>query len=139
MACEGLTTLSGQRAWQIYFRQRPDKPNTTRAYSVGMNGPSHPVALKGRAWFLRDTYQILALQADLIDTIPDIQLTVDHTTVEYGPVHFSSRGVYMWLPQTAELYTEFKGKRIHQRMNFDNYLLFAVDDKQNVSAPKISP
>ena len=42
----------------------------------------------------------------------------------------------MWLPQTAELYTEFKGKRIHQRMTYDNYLLFAVDDKQKVSAPK---
>jgi hypothetical protein len=136
MACEGLATSNGQRAWQIYFRQRPDKPNTIRAYSMGMNGPSHPVALKGRAWFLADTYQILALQADLIDAIPDIQLSVDHTTVEYGPVHFSSRAVYMWLPRTAELYTEFKGKRIHQRMNYDNYLLFAVDDKQKVSSPK---
>ncbi len=139
MTCEGLATLNGQRAWQIYFRQRPDKPNTTRSYSMGRNGPSHPVALKGRAWFLENTYQILALQADLIDAIPEIQLTVDHTAVEYGPVHFNSRGVDMWLPQTAELYTEFKGKRIHQRMTYDNYLLFAVDDKQKVSAPNISP
>jgi hypothetical protein len=67
----------------------------------------------------------------LIDAIPEIQLTVDHTAVEYGPVHFNSRGVEMWLPQTAELYTEFKGKRIHQRMTYDNYLLFEVDDKES--------
>jgi hypothetical protein len=139
MKCEGLAVLDGQQAWQIYFRQRPDKPNTIRSYSMGKNAPAHPVALKGRAWFLADTYQILALQADLIDTIPEIQLTVDHTTVEYGPVHFSSRGIYMWLPQTAELYTEFKGKRIHQRMNYDDYLLFAVDDQQKVSSPKVTP
>jgi hypothetical protein len=139
MACEGLANLNGQRAWQIYFRQRPDKPNTTRAYRIGRNGPSHPVALKGRAWFLENTYQILILKTDLIKAIPDIQLTVDHTTVEYGPVHFSSRGVDMWLPQNAELYTEFKGKRIHQRMTYDNYLLFAVDDKQKVSSPNIGP
>jgi hypothetical protein len=139
MTCEGLATLNGQRAWQVYFRQRPDKPNAIRAYSVGRNGPSHPVALKGRAWFLENTYQILALQADLLNAIPDLQLTLDHTTVEYGPVHFSSRGVDMWLPQTAELYTELKGKRIHQRMTYNNYLLFAVDDKQKVLSPNMSP
>jgi hypothetical protein len=106
---------------------------------MGRNGPSHPVALKGRAWFLENTYQILALQADLLNAIPDLQLTLDHTTVEYGPVHFSSRGVDMWLPQTAELYTELRGKRIHQRMTYNNYLLFAVDDKQKVLSPNMSP
>jgi hypothetical protein len=47
MTCDGLATLNGQRAWQIYFRQRPDKPSTTRAYSMGRNGPCLPVALKG--------------------------------------------------------------------------------------------
>ena len=38
-----------------------------------------------------------------------------------------------------EEFVEFKGKRIHQRMTYDNYLLFAVDDKQKVSSPNISP
>jgi hypothetical protein len=139
MKCEGLAALNGQRTWQIYFRQRADKPNRIRAYRIGANGPSHSIALKGRAWFDADTYQIVRLEADLIDAYPDIQLTVDHTAVEYGPVHFSSRGVDMWLPQTAELYSDFRGKRIHQRESFSNYLLFAVDDKQKVSLPNSSP
>jgi hypothetical protein len=138
MKCEGLATLNGQPAWQVYFRQRPDKPNRLRAYRFGVSGEPHPVALKGRAWFVADTYQILSLQADLVDALPDIQLTVDHTAIEYGPVHFA-RGVDMWLPQTAELYSDFRGKRIRQRMIYSNYLLFAVDDKQRVSEPKISP
>ena len=139
MRCEGLSTLNGKRTWQVYFRQRADKPNRIRAYSTGVSNLSHPVALKGRAWFDAGTYQIVRLQADLIDTLPDIRLTVDHTAIEYGPVHFSSRGVDMWLPQTAELYSDFRGRRIHQRVNYSNYLLFAVDDKQKVSEPKISP
>jgi hypothetical protein len=138
MRCE-LATLNGQRTWQIYFRQRADQPNRIRAYTIGVNGPSHPIALKGRAWFDADTYQIVSLEADSIDVHPDIQLTVDHTSIEYGPVHFSSRGVDMWLPQTAELYSDFRGKRIHQREIFSNYLLFSVDDKQKVSSPKTSP
>ena len=138
MRCEGLANLNGQRAWQIYFRQREDKPNQNRSYRIGENGRPHPVAMKGRAWFVADSYQVVGLQTDLIDTLPDIRLTVDHTDIEYGPVHFSSRGVDMWLPQTAEVYCDLKGRRIHQRMSFNNYLLFAVDDKQQISLPKTS-
>jgi hypothetical protein len=139
MNCEGLATLNGKPAWQVYFRQRADKPNRIRSYRIGLNGRSHPVALKGRAWFVADSYQIVGLQADLIATLPDIKLTVDHTAIEYGPVHFSTRDVDMWLPQTAEVYSDWRGKRIHQRMSFSNYLLFAVDDKEKISSPKIDP
>ena len=139
MKCEGLANWNGQRAWQIYFRQRADKPNRIRSYKIGLNSPSHPVALKGRAWFLADTFQIVGMQTDLIDTLPDIRLTVDHATVQYGPVHFSSRGVDMWLPQTAELYSDSRGKRIHRRLSFTNYLLFAVDDRERISEPKTEP
>jgi hypothetical protein len=136
MRCEGLVSRKGQTTWQIYFQQRADKPNTTRSYSFGPSRRSYIVALKGRAWFAADSYQIVSLQTDLIAPIPDIQLTVDRAYVEYGPVHFSSKGVDMWVPQTAELYSDLRGKRVHQRMNFGNYLLFSVDDKQKISAPK---
>jgi len=139
MKCEGLANFNGKPAWQIYFRQRADKPNRIRSYKIGENGPSHPVALKGRAWFVADSYQIIGLQTDLIEALPDLRLTVDHAAVEYGPVHFSSRGVDMWLPQTAELYCDLRGKRLHRRLSFTDYLLFAVDDKEKISLPKISP
>src|SRR6516162_3552892 len=139
MTCEGLSTWNGKRSWQIYFRQRSDRPNKIRSYKIGMNGPSYPVALKGRAWFVADSYQIAGLQADLIHTLPDIRLKIDHTSIEYSPVHFSSRGVDMWLPQTAEVYSDMRGRKIHQRLSFSNYLLFAVDDKQQISPPKTIP
>jgi hypothetical protein len=51
MTCEGLVYRKGQPTWQIYFRQRADKPNTTRPYSLGPSRRSYLVALKGRAWF----------------------------------------------------------------------------------------
>jgi len=136
MRCEGLTTLNGKPAWQIYFRQRADKPNRIRAYRIGERGPSYPVALKGRAWFAADSYQIAGLQTDLINALPDIRLLVDHTAIEFGPVHFSSRNEEIWLPQNAEVYSDLKGRRFHQRMTFSDYLLFAVDDRQKVSPPK---
>jgi hypothetical protein len=139
MKCEGLTTLNGERAWQIYFRQRDDKPNNTRVYTIGMKRLDYPIDLKGRAWFIADSYQIAALQTDLIKPIPDIQLAVDRTAIEYGPVHFASRDVDMWLPRNAELYSDRKKRRFHERLSFSNYLLFAVDDKQKISSPSTDP
>ena len=136
MTCEGLANLHGQPAWQIRFRQKADKPNRIRSYRLGLNGPTYLAPLEGRAWFSSDNYQILKLNADLIGPIPEIELTVDHTAVEYGPVHFS-HGDDMWLPKTAELYSDLKHKRIHQLMNFNQYQLFAVDDSQKISVPKL--
>jgi len=136
MSCEGLGQWNGIPAWQVHFRQRPDKPNTIRGYQIGENGPSYPVALRGRAWIARDSYQIIRLEADLVAALPEIRLFTDHTVVEYGPVRFQSRNVEMWLPQSAELYSEWRGKRMHRRHSFSNYILFSVDEKESISKPK---
>ena len=138
MRCEALTPVNGQDAWQIRFRQRSDRPSRIRSYSVGA-GPAYPVDLEGRAWFTASTFQIIRLEADLARKIPQIQLTVDRTAAEYGPVHFQSRGIDIWLPQTVELTSERRGKRFHERIEFSNYLLFAIDNKQQIAAPKSKP
>jgi len=39
----------------------------------------------------------------------------------------------------AELYCDLRGKRLHRRLSFTDYLLFAVDDKEKISLPKTSP
>jgi tetratricopeptide (TPR) repeat protein len=136
MACEGLTRWNGKPAWQVHFRQRRDKPNRIRSYRLGMDGPSYPVALKGRAWIFADSFQIARLETDLIAPVPQIKLVADHTAIEYGPVHFQNRNVEMWLPQSAEVFYDWRGKRIHRRHSFSNYLLFSVDEKQKISEPK---
>jgi hypothetical protein len=136
MSCEGLTRWNGGLAWLVHFRQRSDKPNRVRSYKIGVSGPSYAIALKGRAWIAADTFQISRLETDLIAPVPQIRLVADHTAIEYGPVHFKNRKVDMWLPQTAEVYFDWKGRRVHRRHSFNNYLLFAVDEKQRIAAPK---
>src|SRR2546429_3124886 len=127
MTCEGLTRWNGTCALPIYFRQRRDKPNTVRSYRLGLEGPSYPVALKGRAWILRDSFDIARLETDLIAPVPQIKLVADHTAIEYGPVRFHIPDAEMWLPQSAEVYYDWRGKRIHRRHSFSHYLLFVVD------------
>ena len=136
MSCEGLAKWNGRPAWQMHFRQRPDKPNTIRAYKLGENGPSHAVALRGRAWIAADSYQIVRMETDLVAKLPEIKLLADHTIVDYGPVRFKNRNVEMWLPQVAEVYFDWRGQRVHRRHSFDNYMLFSVDEKQKIAEPK---
>lgn len=136
MTCEGLTRSHGVPAWQIYFRQRADKPNTIRTYQIGSQGPTYPAALKGRAWISADNFQIVRLETELVGPLPQIRLVADRAAIEYGPVHFQSRNLDMWLPQAAEVFYDWRGRRSHRRHSFKNYLLFSVDDKQQISAPK---
>ncbi len=137
MSCEGLGRWNGRFAWQVHFRQRPDKLNTIRAYKFGENGPAYPVALRGRAWIAADTYQIVRMETDLVAPLPQIRLVTDHTLVDYGPVHFKKGNVEMWLPQNAELYCDWRGKRMHRRLSYSSYMLFSVDEKQRISEPKM--
>jgi tetratricopeptide (TPR) repeat protein len=136
MQCEGLAHWNGALAWQVHFRQRPDKPIRDRAYRFAVSGPAYPVALKGRAWIAADSYQIVRLETDLVAPLPEIRLFADHTAIEYSAVHFHKQNVDMWLPSTAEIFYDLKGRRIHRRHSFSNYMLFSVDDKQRISGPK---
>jgi len=136
LSCEGLGQWNGTPAWQVHFRQRPDKPNTIRSYRIGENGPSYPVALRGRAWIAAYSYQIVRMETDLVNTLPEIRLFVDHTVVEYGPVRFKNRDVEMWLPQSADVYCDWRGKRMHRRHSLSDYMLFSVDEKQQISEPQ---
>jgi Tetratricopeptide repeat len=136
LTCEGLARRNGRLAWQVHFRQ--SRPNSLRAYKIGINGPSYPVSLKGRAWIAADSYQIVRLETNLVRPVPEIRLADEHTVIEYGPVRFRERNVDMWLPQSAEVYSDLRGRRFHLRHSFSKYLLFSVDDKQTISTPKVA-
>lgn len=136
MTCEGLARANGGLAWQVHFRQRQGKPNELKTYQIGINGPSYSVGLKGRAWISADNFQIVRMETDIVGPVPQIKLLAEHTTVEYGPVNFRQGNVNLWLPQSAEVYFDWRGRQIHRRHSFSNYLLFGVDEKERIGAPK---
>lgn len=137
VACEGLSRWHGGLAWQVHFRQRADKPPRLRSYRV--NSLSFPVALRGRAWIAADTFQIVSLETDIVSPIPQIQLKAEHISVEYAPVKFASHQTQLWLPESAEIFFDYGHRRMHRRHYFRDYMLFAVDEKQQISAPKVEP
>lgn len=136
MTCEGLAHWNSGLAWQVHFRQKTNRPNTIRVYRLSQNGPSYSAALKGRAWIAADSFQIVRLETDLVAPLPQIRLLADHAAVEYGPVKFRAANTDMWLPQTAEFYYDWLGRRGHRIQRFTNYMLFSVSDKEHISTPK---
>jgi tetratricopeptide (TPR) repeat protein len=132
--CEGLSRRRGGLAWQVHFRQKPDQPSRLRGYRVGHI--LNPVSLRGRAWIATDSFQVLSLETDIVSPIPEIRLKAEHLSVDYAAVIFHKDNQKLWLPENAELFFDFGGRRMHRRHHFSNYLLFSVDEKEKISAPK---
>jgi tetratricopeptide (TPR) repeat protein len=135
MVCEGLGSWNGQATWLVHFRQRPDKPS--REQSFDFNDASVTVDLKGRAWISASDYQIVRLEADLINPLRSIQLFTEHQIVEYQPVKFTKLNTVVWLPANADIYMDFRRQRFHRRHSFSHYQLFSVGTSQKISQPKM--
>lgn len=135
MVCEGLGTWQGQATWLVHFRQRTDRPS--RQLVFDFTNASVAVDLKGRAWISASSYQILRLEADLVNPVKNIQLVTEHQVVEYKPVKFTKANTTVWLPSEADLYMDFRKERFHRRHTFSHYMLFSVGTSQKIGEPKI--
>jgi tetratricopeptide (TPR) repeat protein len=135
ITCEGLGRWHGAEAWQLHFIQRPGKPSL-RTFRAGVAGSSLSIALKGRVWVDKKTLQVLHLKSDLVAPMPQIKLVSEHQDIEFAPVKFRDLKEPMWLPATANIYFDLKGRKFRRHNTYTDYLLFSVEDRQKISAPK---
>ena len=131
--CEGQAVWHNEAVWLVHFRQRHDLPNRMHTYQLG--GEHFRVDLKGRAWISADKFQIVRIEADIVQPVPEIQLVSEHQTVEYGPVPFAKKKTSLWLPKRAEIYFDFRKHHYYRRHSFDHYMLFGVDAEQKDKPP----
>jgi tetratricopeptide (TPR) repeat protein len=135
--CEGQSDWRGQTSWIVHFRQRRDRPNRMHSYRV--RDQNFPVDLKGRAWITADKFQIVRVEADMVEPIPAISLLSEHQTVEYGPVPFPKKNTTLWLPKHAEIYIDLHRHHYYRRHSLDHYLLFSVDTEEKPKVPQTQP
>jgi tetratricopeptide (TPR) repeat protein len=136
VTCEGLSRWHGGLAWQVHFRQRANRPPRLRSYRI--NGRSYPIALRGRAWISAENFQVENIETDLVSPVPQIRLRAEHIALEYVPVQFASHHQELWLPHSADIYFDLANHRLHRRHHFENYMLFAVDEKEQIAVPEIT-
>ena len=136
-SCEGLAQIRGLAAWQVHFAQKPDTRDGIRSWKTRRK--TYDIPLKGRIWISSANFSVLRVETDLREPVKELQLTRDHLIVDYGPVDFASGAQQLWLPWAADMFTEFHGKRYHDKHSLTNYLLFAVDTTEKISKPKEEP
>lgn len=135
MRCEGSTQWKNQPAWVIHFRQIKGKP--ARTSGMEFDSKVYPVSLKGRAWIAAESGQVMHLETNLVNDIPEIDLEVNATSVDYAPVKFQSQNVEIWLPQFAVAYTDFARRRVIIEHTFSDFQLFSVQTQESIQKPKV--
>jgi hypothetical protein len=137
MTCGGPTVWHERPVWRVLFQQRKDHEARMSQFRIG--GKLVPVLLKGSAWIDKENYQILHLETDLLEAIPEVKLLAEHQALDYGPVQFENRKIMMWLPQQAEIYLDSGGRRFHHRHTYSQYRIFSVEVGQKIGSPKEIP
>jgi Tfp pilus assembly protein PilF len=132
--CEGLGEWRGQAAWQLHFEQKADQPS--RIMTWRNKRGIFPLPVKGRVWVTANTYDVVHIETDLREPVPELELTRDHLIIDYGPVQFEHGNTSLWLPWYAELYMQLHGKRYHHRHTLTDYALFSVDADHQIASPK---
>jgi hypothetical protein len=136
MRCEGLSEWQGTPAWIVHFVQRKDRPIRTRGYFTSK--VVYPEKLKGRAWIAQDSFQILHIETNLVEPVLlESGQTVDSdaVSVDYGPVEFHGQNVQLWLPLSAETYTQVGRTRVITKDTFSDFALFSVEVEMKSPQP----
>jgi tetratricopeptide (TPR) repeat protein len=132
--CAGLGEWRGQAAWEIRFEQRREVESRLMTWKNSRG--VFPVPLKGRVWIAANSYDLLHIETDLREAVPQLELERDHLVIDYGPVKFEHGKTALWLPWYAELYLQVHGRRYHHRHTLTNYALFSVDTEHQIKGPK---
>lgn len=135
--CEGLSSIRGHAAWQIHFEEKPTPHPALREWRRG--GKIYHIPEKGRVWISSTSFDLLRVETDLLEPVVPLQLTRDHLSVDYGPVTFHNNATTLWLPWSAEMYMEIRGRRYHHKHYLTDYLLFEVDTSHKIAKPKNMP
>ena len=134
MDCKGLTYWHNTPVYEIAFEQRSDVPNTMSEFRAAHM--SYDILLKGTAFVDRDSFQILHIDTDLARPIPDV-LDLEHQSVDYGSVTFTSHADQLWLPRFVMINVRYRNKEFLEQHSYVDYRLFSVDTGQKISKPVV--
>src|ERR1700722_13422663 len=122
MTCSGTAIRNERLTWMINLRQRKDRPDTTASFTA-KDGVVYPAPLKGRAWVAKDSGEVVHLEIALMHPILPVDIQSWSLSIDYAPVHFRTRNIDVWLPQSAEVYRESETSRTFTSHKFTDFHL----------------
>jgi len=130
--CEGQADWKGHKAWVLRLQQ--SKENDFRGYRLANR--YFRVMLKARAWIDAQSFEVLHLETNLREHIPEIPLELEQVSVDYGMVDFHAKDLQLWLPQKSDIYMDYRKRKYHYRHTFSDFQLFWVGTTEKVKKPK---
>lgn len=137
MKCEGTDQRNGQPEWVIHFQQRKDRPEHTVNFWI--NNVSRPGFFKGRAWISLENFQVVHLEASLMDDLPDLGLQALTVAVNYRLAQPPSSKLALWLPDSLASYWDYDAHRVVLVQKLDDFQFFTVETKEKTQEPTESP
>lgn len=134
MSCSGAAMRNDRPTWIVNLRQRKDRPDTTASFTA-KDGVVYRAPLKGRAWVAKDSGEVVHLEIALMHPIPPVNIQSWTFSINYAPVHFKTRNIDVWLPQSADVYRESDNGRTFTSHKFTDFRLFSVDINQEPDSP----
>jgi hypothetical protein len=134
MSCSGAAMRNDRPTWIVNLRQRKDRPDTTASFTA-KDGVVYRAPLKGRAWVAKDSGEVVHLEIALMHPIPPVNIQSWTFSINYAPVHFKTRNIDVWLPQSADVYRKSDNGRTFTSHKFTDFRLFSVDINQEPDSP----
>jgi len=134
MKCEGTDERNGQLEWVIHFQQRKDKPSRTA--KLWVYDVARPGMFKGRAWISKESFQVVHLEASLMNGVPDIGLLGLGVSVDYRLVQSPSGSLALWLPDHIDTYWDYDVHRAILVHKLSDFQFFTVETKDKVQEPQ---
>jgi hypothetical protein len=91
--------------------------------------------VKGPGMDRHRQHAVLRIETDLVSSIPQIDLQMEHLVIVYAPIDFQKSHVRLWLPASASLYLSYRGHRYERVHNFSQFQLFSVDAARVIKEP----
>jgi len=133
----GRQKNKGRDAYVIAFAQEPKR---SRMYGTfNCDGKMRETYYQGVAWIDSTTFQILRLRTDLLAPLPILKLQSETTEIEFQEVHFSRIAEGFWVPAQVTVTIDWEGRRLRNRHEYSDFVVFNVDAMEKIGKPKGAP
>ena len=132
----GTEAVGARNYYVVAFAERP-QGKTTNFVDVG--GLEIPTVVQGIAWIDQESFQIIRMRTDLVESLPLSQMLphsrsrrglVQQTTeVTYAETRLLGVATPLWLPSEVTVQVVFNGDGFHNEHRYTNYERFRVSSK----------
>lgn len=133
----GTETVGVRNYYVVAFAERPAQGKNTTFVVLG--GVTIPTAVQGIAWIDQESFQIIRMRTDLVESLSLFQMLPDSrgrrgldqqtTEVTFAETRLLGVANPLWLPSEVTVRIVFNGNEFHNEHRYTNYERFHVSSK----------